>query len=361
MRGRIPSLCTLVLCIVIGCGDDATTDAAFDASEDASNDTSTDVAVDAPRDAGTPDTRFEGLRAIQAADFDCRAAAPMDRRSTTPLDCFLDLECAEELVVGHRGTGGAFGLYAPENTLSAIRLAIALGADAVEIDVRDTADGELVLMHDASLERTTGMEAEVGAMTLAELRAVPILADGFDGDFTCETVPDFRDVLRMAHGRITLIVDTKTSRGDLVARAILEEDMIDMAFVSVAGVDKAVAARTEVPGVRIQLRPDTVEEYEAAAPMFERPAEILEVPAAEVSRFVPIAASISARLFVDIFGIDASVYTSGDLSRYEPVYADGASIAQTEFVFWLLEFLGRRDWSTLPVPLDKGLDSPLLP
>ncbi len=70
------------------------------------------------------------------------------------------------LILGHRGTRQE----APENTIPAFRYALAVGADGVELDVRLTADGQAVVMHDASLERTTDGRGLLAQTTLAELR-----------------------------------------------------------------------------------------------------------------------------------------------------------------------------------------------
>ncbi len=72
------------------------------------------------------------------------------------------------LVVAHRGSSAAVA----EHTVGAYRRAIAEGADALECDVRLTADGELVCLHDRSVERTAGVPGIVSTMTLAELRAL---------------------------------------------------------------------------------------------------------------------------------------------------------------------------------------------
>src|SRR5436309_2057147 len=71
-------------------------------------------------------------------------------------------------VIGHRG-GAELG---PENTLPAIAAALAAGADGVEVDVRRTADGALVLMHDPDVARTTDGEGRVDATTLEDIRAL---------------------------------------------------------------------------------------------------------------------------------------------------------------------------------------------
>jgi glycerophosphoryl diester phosphodiesterase len=68
----------------------------------------------------------------------------------------------------HRGARG----HAPENTLLAFALAFDLGADAIECDVQRSRDGQLVIIHDDTVDRTTGGSGRVAAHTLAELRAL---------------------------------------------------------------------------------------------------------------------------------------------------------------------------------------------
>jgi glycerophosphoryl diester phosphodiesterase len=82
---------------------------------------------------------------------------------------------ADPWVVAHRG--GA--KLAPENTVAAFKKAIALGADAIELDIHLSSDGELVVLHDDTLDRTFGRPGVVQRMTAAELRAagVPMLRD----------------------------------------------------------------------------------------------------------------------------------------------------------------------------------------
>ena len=70
------------------------------------------------------------------------------------------------LVMAHRGARG----LAPENTLAAFATAIEVGADAIELDVQPCATGEIVVIHDGVLDRTTNGTGEVAAMTLEELR-----------------------------------------------------------------------------------------------------------------------------------------------------------------------------------------------
>ena len=92
------------------------------------------------------------------------------------------------LVIAHRGSSAAVA----EHTVGAYRQAIAEGADGLECDVRLSADGELVCLHDRTLERTGGSTGIVSSMTLTKLRAVdwgawkhdteqPLIGGGFSG------------------------------------------------------------------------------------------------------------------------------------------------------------------------------------
>jgi glycerophosphoryl diester phosphodiesterase len=71
-------------------------------------------------------------------------------------------------VIGHRGNRA----HAPENTLESLLQAVALGADALEFDLRQSRDGQLVMFHDATLERTTDGQGPLAQRTLAELKAL---------------------------------------------------------------------------------------------------------------------------------------------------------------------------------------------
>jgi glycerophosphoryl diester phosphodiesterase len=104
----------------------------------------------------------------------------------------------------HRGASG----QAPENTLSALARALALGADLAEIDVRLTADGQLAVIHDATLERTTTGSGRVAQHTLAELQALDAGA-WFGPQWRGERVPALDEVLAFARGRLPLNLELK--------------------------------------------------------------------------------------------------------------------------------------------------------
>ena len=87
-------------------------------------------------------------------------------------------------ISAHRGYSAA----APENTIAALEAARLAGATVAEIDVRLCRDGELVLMHDATIDRTTDGSGPVGALSLAELRRLDA-GSWFDRKFAGTPVP----------------------------------------------------------------------------------------------------------------------------------------------------------------------------
>ena len=107
-------------------------------------------------------------------------------------------------VMGHRGAGG----LAPENTLAAIEQAIAHHADWVEIDVQETADGEVVVVHDSDFMKLAGVNTKIWNATLADVEAIDV-GRRFDPAFTGEGVPTLRDVLETCRGRVGVNVELK--------------------------------------------------------------------------------------------------------------------------------------------------------
>jgi glycerophosphoryl diester phosphodiesterase len=108
------------------------------------------------------------------------------------------------LVYGHRG-GPARGF--PENALETLRYSASLGVQAMEVDVRTTADGALVLMHDDVLDRTTNVSGPIAQKTLADLRAVQ-LKDA-TGALTPFGIPTLSGVLDWATDQALLVLDPK--------------------------------------------------------------------------------------------------------------------------------------------------------
>lgn len=128
-----------------------------------------------------------------------------------------DAGAADPKIVAHRGAA----LESPENTLPAIDHAIALGAAVVEIDLRYSADGEVVLMHDETVDRTTHGSGLVSRMTLAEIRKLDAGVKSAV-QFKGTTVPTLREVIDHSRGKIELYLDLKETNPGPAIRVVQE-------------------------------------------------------------------------------------------------------------------------------------------
>ena len=147
------------------------------------------------------------------------------------IDAFLD-PGGRTRVIAHRGFSGR----APENTVAAIREAIAIGADMAEIDITLTADERVVVIHDETLQRTTNGSGNVAEHDFEEIRSLDA-GSWFAPQFAGEKVPTLGEVLDLVKGQILLNVEIKSEaadRGisDKVAAAIKERGMTDQVIVS---------------------------------------------------------------------------------------------------------------------------------
>lgn len=108
------------------------------------------------------------------------------------------------LTVAHRGASG----YAPENTMAAFDKAVEMKADFYELDVQMSRDGELVLIHDTTVDRTTDGSGAVKDLTFAELRALD--AGGwFAPEYAGERIPTLGEVLDRYRGKIGVLIEIK--------------------------------------------------------------------------------------------------------------------------------------------------------
>lgn len=107
-------------------------------------------------------------------------------------------------IVAHRGASG----HAPENTMVAFERALALRADALECDVHPTKDGQLVVMHDFMLNRTTNGSGLIMQHTLAEIQQLDA-GSWFAPGFRDARVPILAELLAWAKGRTNLVIEIK--------------------------------------------------------------------------------------------------------------------------------------------------------
>lgn len=270
----------------------------------------------APTDGDDTDTDTD------AADTD---DAPLDVAA-----CLRDPTCDHVLIVAHRG----FHRDVPENSLAAVHATAALGAHLAEVDVRVTADGHLVVMHDDTVDRTTDGTGAVEALTLAQIEALTL--DG-GTDPASSRVPTFAAVLdaAVADG-LGVYVDTKTSRVDLVAAAIVAAGAEDLALVRRDASDLAPALDA---GLLVIAPVDEVAAVDGLAASLPDHA-FLEVAKAPVD--ADLAAAIlgaGRRVQQDVFFGDGPWALAGSVEGWEDYLASGVQMPQSEYPDGLVESL----------------------
>lgn len=160
------------------------------------------------------------------------------------------LDAGRILLGAHRGNSAEF----PENTLAAFRSAIDLGVDLIECDVHLTEDGDLAVIHDPLLERTTSGRGLVRDHTMAQLKSLDA-GSWKSPRFSGERIPTLKEVLTLAKDRVGVAIEIKSLpfvyKGieQAVARAIEDAGMTD--YVAVIAFDHRSVKhiRRLLPGV----------------------------------------------------------------------------------------------------------------
>jgi glycerophosphoryl diester phosphodiesterase len=156
------------------------------------------------------------------------------------------------LNIAHRGASGDF----PENTLMAFTAAIEAGAQMCELDVQLCADGTAVVIHDETVDRTTGGRGAVATMTLDEIRRLDAGAR-FGPAFAGARVPTLDQVLELVKGRCALNVELKSAGVETeVCRLLRAHGAIADTIISSFDWESLGAARALEPAVGLGVLAD---------------------------------------------------------------------------------------------------------
>jgi glycerophosphoryl diester phosphodiesterase len=163
-------------------------------------------------------------------------------------------------VFAHRGASGSH----PENTASAFSEALRLGVEAVEFDVRLSADREMVVCHDATVDRTSDGRGEIRQLVLAQIKELD--AGGWFGpEFVGESFLTLGETLDLLAGDVRLNVHVKVDNHDreiltpLVARELVRRGLYERAFLAADHLALALVRRVDA---RLQICNLSVEPHE---------------------------------------------------------------------------------------------------
>lgn len=257
-------------------------------------------------------------------------------------------DAGRPLVIAHRGGAGLW----PENTLYAFERASALGVDVIETDVRATADGELVILHDEGVGRTTDGAGRVGALTLAELKrldaAYRFSTDGgrsFPLRGSGVSVPTLREVFAaLPHMRFN--IEPKQAAPPVAAplcRLIREHGMADRVLIASFSAATIGEFRRECPEVATSAATGEVASFltlhgAGLAASYGPAMQALQVPeyagAVRVLTRDFVEAAHGRNLRVHAWTVNAE----GDMRRLVEMGVDGI---MTDYPDRLLKVLGR--------------------
>lgn len=234
------------------------------------------------------------------------------------------------LVSAHRG-GPPAGL--PENSLAALDHALNFAPALLEVDVRPTADGRLVLLHDETLDRTTTGTGLLGAASFVAVRQVR-LRDG-RGALTSFRVPTLAEALAWADGRAVLALDVKPGASfERVVAAVREAGAENRVVVIVYSLADHRAVAALAPDLVVSTPAETMEQVDA-----------LLASGLDLSRAVAFAGvgvpdrAVAERLHgagllvqAATFPIDGAALTAADPGLYAPFFEAGVDVLATDNV-----------------------------
>ncbi len=236
----------------------------------------------------------------------------------------------EIAVIAHRGAKQ----LAPENTIPAFRAAIEIGVDCAEIDIQTTADGELVVIHNSTVDDRTNGTGAVRDMSLAEIRKLDA-GSWFDPAFSGTVIPTADEAMGFMDGKIDVYLDAKGAGPEQIVELIARHDMFASTIVYHEASAHQAMHRLE-PAVRAMLPrpPSDLSELPAIAEHV-RPSTF-----GTSSREIDLATcdachEVGAEVFVNVMGAD-------DPDGWQHAIDCGADALETDKPVEMLDFLRSR-------------------
>ena len=155
------------------------------------------------------------------------------------------------VVQAHRGASG----YAPENTLASFRRAVRMGADGIECDIYMSKDGEYVVCHDPTIDRTSNASGEIGDWTLADLKKLDFGAK-FAPEYKDERIPTLHEMLCVVHDMEPINIEIKSlgqnspEEVDAFYNFLAEEHVIPRVLISCFNADLLGIIKKQHPDLR---------------------------------------------------------------------------------------------------------------
>lgn len=245
---------------------------------------------------------------------------------------FLNAESPHILVAAHRAAHKKH----PENSIAAIKEAIRLGVDIIEIDVKVSKDGVPMLMHDGKIDRTTNGKGDLEEQTYKELRKLHLVQDGKK---TGEVIPTLREALEVAKGKIMVDLDLKTDRIDEVIEVVKSTKTEDIVFFFDS--DYQILSKVDAVSKQFMLMPraHNIAMADSAIKLFKP--EVIHIDDSfntpEVCKLIK---NNHARIWINALGKPDELIQHGNVKQaVNALIANGANVIQTDQPEKILKYL----------------------
>ncbi len=235
------------------------------------------------------------------------------------------------MVVAHRGAHQDV----PENTLASIERAIALGVDIVELDVRTTKDGKLILMHDRTIDRTVHGSGEVSDFTWEQLYNMTLKSK----DGKAYRIPTLKDALTLSKDRILVDLDIKDA--SVLHLTQIVEEIGNSEQVIFFDSDTTVLDSILLlnPSYTVMPRARSFSDVVRFTDKYE-PLIIHIDPSFFEKDIVQTLKARKVRIWINALGTADTIAKTGDLvSAYRSLVEKGANVIQTDLPDTLLNYL----------------------
>lgn len=204
------------------------------------------------------------------------------------------------IVIAHRGDH----TNAPENTIAAYKNAIKIGADFIEVDLRTTKDSQLVVMHDATINRMTGINGSIQNMTFDSLKKLEA-RESKHPEWGNHAIPTFQEVLKLSKRKINIYLDFKNASAKAAYNEIVAAGMENNVIVYINNPNQFTDWRNVAPNIPLMISlPGKIKTKEALLLVLEKyPTDLLdgnyneynvETVAAAKEKNIPIWADIQS-------------------------------------------------------------------
>lgn len=261
-------------------------------------------------------------------------------------------------VIAHRGSSG----IRPENTLPAFEQAVVDRADIIELDVHMTADGEIVVIHDCHVERTTDGSGNVHELSYGQLRSLDAgynfttdggMTHGFRGRGTY--IPRLEEVLQ-TYPQMPLNIEIKDECGELVERLV---ELLNKYGRFRDGSVLVVAKRGKMMRLLRKLAPEALtghsrpESYRFVASAFfhlpflagDTTADVIQLPDRDGWLSLPVSPMVRS---AHNAGLEAHIWTVNDEARMNALLAAGVDGIFTDHPALLRRVIAKKAWQKTP-------------